>query len=155
MVTQTGSAPTEDPARVGDMVDPRAPRFGQAITATGLLAGVLLDIPALIYAVAAVLLLSAASGWRIDLYGIVFKALVKPRLPPAEPESAVPHRFAKLIGVVGTAFATGFLVFGVPLAGYAIAVVVAVAAGLAATTGYCIGCRLYSQVSLFRRLSLV
>lgn len=137
------------------MVDPRAPRFGQAITASGLLAGVLLDIPALIYAVAAVLFVAAASGWRIDLYGIVFKTLVKPRLPPAKPESAVPHRFAKLIGVVGTAVATGFLVFGLTLAGYAIAVIVAIAAGLAATTGYCIGCRLYSQVSLFRRLSLV
>ncbi len=145
----------EDPDGVDALVDPRAPRFGQAITASGLLVGVLLDIPVLIFAVAAVLFLSAASGWRIDLYGIVFKNLVKPRLGPAEPESAVPHRFAKLIGVVGTVLASAFLVVGISLAGYAIAIVVAIAAGLAASTGYCIGCRMYSQVSLFRRLSLV
>lgn len=155
MVTRNRSASVDDQGRSADMVDPRAPRFGQAITASGLFAGVILDVPALIYAVALVLFVSAASRWQLDLYGVVFKRLVKPRLAPADPESAVPHRFAKLIGVVGTAIATGFLVFGFAFAGYTVAVIVALAAGLAATTGYCIGCRMYRQVSLFQRLSLV
>lgn len=155
MVTQYGVADDRDAGGEREKVDPRAPRFGQGITAAGLLAGVALDLPLLVYAVAAVLVTSVATRWQVDLYGIVFKNLVMPRLPPRQPESAVPHRFAKLIGAVGTALASALLLFGVPLAGYGVAVLIAIAAGLAATTGFCIGCRMYRQVSLFQRLSIV
>lgn len=155
MVTKTGVADDLGTGGEREMVDPRAPRFGQGITAAGLLAGVALDLPILVYAVAAVLVTSVATRWRVDLYGIVFKNLVVSRLSPRQPESAVPHRFAKLIGAVGTALASLLLLSGVPLVGYGVAVLIAIAAGLAATTGFCIGCRMYRQVSLFQRLSIV
>jgi hypothetical protein len=155
MVTRNASADEVARATERALVDPRAPRFGQAVTATGLLLGVLLGRPALVFAIAAVLVLAVASRWQVDLYGIVFKNGVKPLLSPAEPEAAVPHRFAKLIGAVGTTLASGLILLGVPTAGYVVAVAIALVAGLAAVTGYCIGCRMYRQVTLFQRLSLV
>jgi hypothetical protein len=155
MVTEIGTRDGREPPAARATVDPRAPRFGQAITATGLLLGVVLDVPVLVYAVAVVLVIAVATRWQLDLYGRLFKHVVRPTLAPAEPESAVPHRFAKLIGAVGTTLASLALVLGHPVLGYGIGVLVAAAAGLAATTGFCIGCRMYRQVSLFRRLSLV
>ena len=136
-------------------VDPRTPRFGQAVTASGLLSGIALDRPVLVFAVTAVLSLAVLSRWRVDAYGLAFRGLVAPRLAPEAPEPAAPHRFAKLIGAAGTTLASLALLAGVPLVGYALAGAVALAAGLAATTGLCLGCRMYRGVALFRRHDLV
>lgn len=137
-------------------VDPRAPRFGQSLTTLGLLAGILLDLPILVYAVTAVLVTAAASGWRIDLYGVLWRHVVRSFVgAPDEPEPASPHRFAKLMGATGTTIASALLLAGFPLAGYVVAGLVAAAAGLAAVTGICLGCRMYRQVSFFRRLDVV
>ncbi|MFC7045935.1 DUF4395 family protein [Halobacteriaceae archaeon GCM10025711] len=139
-----------------DSVDPRAPRFGQALTATGLLAAVVLGFAPLLYAVTAVLVVAVASRWRLDLYAALWRRVVRPVVgPPAATEPAAPHRFAKVLGATGTTAATLLTVAGVPFAGYGVAVAVAAAAGLAATTGVCIGCRLYRQVSFLRRRNVV
>lgn len=137
------------------MVDPRAPRFGQAITATGLLLGVVLDLPLLIYGVAAVLVTAVATQWRIDLYGMLFTRLVEPVLESSHPESATPHRFAKVVGAVGSGLATIVIVAGFPFVGYGVALLIVVPAALGATTGFCLGCHMYRQVTLFQRLSIV
>lgn len=136
-------------------VDPRAPRFGQAITATVLAAGIGFQAPMLVYAVAAILLASALTGWRVDLYGFLWRRVVLRFVEPMAPEPAAPHRFAKLVGAVGTGLATILLLGGVVLPGYLLAGAVAVAAGLAASTGFCLGCRMYRTVGLFRRLDVV
>lgn len=149
---------TERVGRAGDglaRVDPRVPRFGQSLTAGGLLAGIALDLPVLVVAVTAALAVPVATRWRVDPYGLLWRWGVAPHLAPTRPEPAVPHRFAKLLGAVGTTLATVALLAGVPLVGYALAGAVALAAGLAATTGLCLGCRMYRGVSLFRRLNLV
>lgn len=144
------------------LVDPRAPRFGQALTAAGLVAGVALGEPLLVLAVAVVLDAALLSGWRLDLYGALWRRAVRPVVGRAEPEPAAPHRFAKLLGAGMTTLATVLLfaapVVGLPalaLAGYGVAALVAALAGLAATTGVCIGCRMYRQVSFLRRLGVV
>ncbi|WP_440772739.1 DUF4395 domain-containing protein [Natronorubrum sp. DTA28] len=132
-------------------VDPRAPRFGQSITATLLLIGVVFTQPVLVYAVAAILGLAVVSRWRLDPYRLCWEHVVIPILGrPDEPEPAAPHRFAKLLGAVGAGLASVLLVVGLPTVGYAIAAVVALLAGLAATTGFCLGCRMYRQVSFLR-----
>lgn len=137
-------------------VDPRAPRFGQALTATLLLAGVALQAPAFVYAVAAVLAAAVLTGWRVDLWAVCFRRVVRPRIgPPTRLEDPSPHRFAKLLGAVGTVLASGFAIAGLAVAAYAIATAVAIAAGLAAVTGLCIGCRLYRQVRFVQRLGIV
>lgn len=145
------------------MVDPRAPRFGQLVTMTGLLLGVVLREPLLVLAVAVVLNAALLSGWRLDLYGVLWRHGVTRIVgAPAETEPAAPHRFARLLGAAFTAVATVLLYLGrvvaVPeleLAGYAVAALVALLAGVAGIGGYCVGCKLYREVAFFRRLGVV
>lgn len=152
------------------LVDPRAPRFGQSVTAIGLAAGVALQEPLLVVAVAVVLNAALLSGWRLDLYAFLWRTLLIPVVgAPAEREPASPHRFARLMGAVFTAVATAFLLVDVTvappeaalglsipaLAGYALTAMVAGLAALAATTGICVGCRMYRQVAFFRNLGVV
>ncbi len=147
---------TESPTHTSALVDPRAPRFGQAITTALLLGGVALATPELVYLTAAILGVTVLSRWRVDLYRLLWHHLVIPIVgPPAQREAAAPHRFAKLLGAVGSAIATVFLLAGVPLIGFAIAAIVGLLAGLAATTGFCLGCRMYRQVSFLRSRGIV
>lgn len=138
------------------MTDPRAPRFGQAITATLLLVGVGIERPELVFAVAAILGVSVLSGWRIDLYAILWRAVgVRALGPSHSSEPAIPHRFAKLLGATGSTLAAAILLVGPAIVGYGIALVVGLLAALAATTGYCLGCRMYKQVDFLRRYDVV
>jgi hypothetical protein len=130
-------------------VDPRAPRFGAALT-TAVLAVVLLTGSAwLLAAQAVVFAIGAFAGLRYAPYGVVFRRLVRPRLaPPGELEPAAPPRFSQFLGflfaVVGTVgYATGLA--GIGLAATAAALM---AAFLNAAFGFCLGCELYL---LFRR----
>lgn len=150
----TGQASGTAPAVA--MVDPRAPRFGQTLTTLGLAAGVVVGEPLLIAFVAVVLSTAVLSGWRVDAWAFLWRRIAIPVVgPPAEREPAAPHRFAKLLGAVGTTLSVVAIAAGVPLVGYGIAVAVATAAGLAAVTDICLGCRMYRQVSVVRRLGLV
>lgn len=154
MVTATPSDPLKP--SVAHSVDPRIPRFGQVLTATGLLVGIVLGIPALIYIVTAALLIPPATRWRYDPYVLVWRTVLHSRVgDPEAVEPAAPHRFAKLLGVVGTVTASVLLALGYTTVGYSIAGLVAIAAGLAGLTGLCIGCHLYSQVTFFERHSFV
>lgn len=153
-LTQSGDA----------LVDPRAPRFGQALTALGLGAGIVLQAPVLVYAVAIVLNAAVLSGWRMDLYGALWRAVGR-RIggPPLEREPAAPHRFAKVMGAGFTAIASLLLLAvtmgsagrTIALAGYAVAGVVALLAGVAAAFDICLGCKMYRRVSFFRDLGVV
>ena len=125
------------------MVDPRAPRFGQALTATLLLAGILLAEPLLVVGVAVVLVTAVLTGYRVDLWATLWRRGARRVLSrPAEREPAAPHRFAKVLGAGMTGLASVLLLAGLPLAGYAVAAVVAALAGLAAVTDVCVGCRM-------------
>ena len=137
------------------MVDPRAPRFGQAITATVLALGIVLGQPVLVYALAVVMLAAIFSGWRVDLYAVLWRRIARQFVEPREPEPASPHRFARLMGATGTTLAGVLLLAGLPTPGYAVAGLIAVIAGFSSATGYCIGCRMYKGVSFFRRLDVV
>ena len=138
------------------LVDPRAPRFGQAITASGLLLGIALQAPAFVFAIALILNTALWSRWRIHPYSLVWRHVIGPAFDaPDEPEPAAPHRFATFIGAVGTLLASALLLAGGPLAAYVIAGGIAAAAGLGAVTGFSLGCHMYRSVSLFRRLSIV
>ena len=149
------SAPPTDVTGDPTLVDPRAPRFGQTVTTSLLLAGIALQRPGAVYVVAVVLLTAAATGWRVDVWGALWRGLRPVVGAPVEREPAAPHRFAKLLGALGTSLASVLLLAGSPVAGHAVAAAVALAAGLAATTGICVGCRLYRQVGFARRLGVV
>ncbi|MEV0228068.1 DUF4395 domain-containing protein [Nonomuraea sp. NPDC050786] len=124
--------------------DPRALRFGAAIT-TLVLALVLVTGSAWPLAAQAVVF-ALGVAWRSP-YTVLFKALVTS--VPKETEDARPPRFAQGVGlafaVVGLA---GYLAGIVPLALAATAGAL-LAAFLNAAFGFCLGCEMYL---LIRRL---
>ncbi|MFC6953336.1 DUF4395 domain-containing protein [Halorubellus litoreus] len=140
------------------LVDPRAPRFGQALTATLVATALVLVDPVPVVVLALVLGAAVVSRWRVDAWAAVWRTVAVPIVgPPTEREPAAPHRFAKLVGAAFTGVATPLVLVGGPIAtvGYALVAVVAVLAALGATTGFCLGCRLYEQVGFFRRAGVV
>ncbi len=125
-------------------IDPRGPRFNQAVLTVALLAGFLVDLRAVVPVFAAVLFLGAAFG---PAYGPVlrlFATVIKPRLSaPTHLEDPRPPRFAATVGVVFLGAATLAFLAGVPGLAWGLALVVAALAGLAATTGLCVGCEIW------------
>ncbi|MFI7104816.1 DUF4395 domain-containing protein [Nonomuraea sp. NPDC050227] len=124
--------------------DPRALRFGAAVT-TLVLALVLVTGSAWLLAVQAVVF--ALGVARRSPYTMLFKALV--RSAPKETEDARPPRFAQGVGLLfAVAGLAGFVTGITPLALGATAAAL-LAAFLNAAFGFCLGCETYL---LIRRL---
>jgi hypothetical protein len=137
-------------------IDPRGPRVNQAVLTVALLAGFLFDWEPVAPIFAVVLFLGAAFGPRygpvLRLYGDV----IRPRLqPPEELEDPRPPRFAAAIGVIFLAAATLAFAGGADALGWALSLVVAALAGLAATTGICVGCEVWLFFARRRGVELV
>jgi hypothetical protein len=125
-------------------IDPRGPRFNQGVLTVALLAGFLADARVVVPAFAVVLSLGAAFGPRYGPFLRLYADVIRPRLrPPAELEDPRPPRFAAAVGVLFLGAATVAFAAGAPGPGWALALVVAGLAGLAATTGICVGCEVY------------
>ncbi len=131
-------------------IDPRGPRFNQAVLTVGLLAGFVVDARVVIPVFALVLFAGAAFGSDYGPALRFFKEVIRPRLDaPSFLEDPRPPRFAAAVGVVFLAGASVALLVGATGLAWALALVVAALAGLAATTGICVGCEIY--VLLARR----
>jgi hypothetical protein len=130
------------PAR---QIDPRGQRFGAGVSAVVLAIAILLALPWLAVLVGLNLAISAAFGTRLFLPGRAWPAVRRAlRLaPPAELEHEYPPRFAQALGAtfIGLA-AIAFLVGATPV-GWLLVGAVAALQVLLATTGICVGCRLY------------
>lgn len=148
--TSTRSA---DPWRDTDVIDQRAARFGQATTGIVALAGAIFGWPLAWALMAAQLLLGLTMGRQWCLPCLAYFGLVQPRFGEGPLEDARPPRLANMIGtaVLGTAAALWWL--GAPVAGTALAAIVAFLALLAASTGLCVGCEIYRLVARLRGIS--
>src|SRR6185437_3345001 len=143
---QTGK---QDAQRQG--VDPRGPRFGAGITAVLLLVTLFLGLvgatPAatvLLALIALLFLWGAVGGISRHPWGLVYRALVRPRLaPPTELEDPTPPTFAQGVGLVITTLGVLLQLLGVPYAVVIAAALAFVAAFLNSAFGYCLGCQLY------------
>lgn len=132
-------------------VDPRGQRFSAILTTIVLIVVLATGSWPLLAAQAVVFVIGVAFGLRSAPYGLVYQALVRPRLgPPKELEPEAPPRFAQgvgaafaLVGVVGYAL-------GIPALGMTATAFALVAAFLNAAFGLCLGCEAYL---LIRRLS--
>ena len=134
-------------------IDPRGPRFNQAVLAVGLLAGFLFDWRPVAPLFAAVLFLGAAFGPRYGPFLRLYADVIKPRLaPPAELEDPRPPRFSAAVGVVVLSLAALAFVAGAAGVGWALVLLVAALAGLSATTGICVGCEIYLFAARRRRV---
>jgi hypothetical protein len=128
-------------------VDVRGPRFAAWLTSAVLAVALLTGSGVLVAVQAAVFAVGALAGLRYAPYGVLFRALVAPRLGPVrEREPEAPARFAQLVGLVfAVVGAAGYLV-GAPLLGAVATGLALVAALLNAATGFCLGCELYLTV---------
>jgi hypothetical protein len=140
-----------------DQVDVRGPRFAAWVTTAVLVATLL--VSAVSPGTAAVILglqtvvfaIGAYRGPRQHPYGLIFRALVAPRLGPVtEKEPVPPLKFAQLVGFVFAAVGAVGFAAGTPLLGLIATGFALVAALLNAAFGICLGCQLYPLVARFR-----
>ncbi|GGK58944.1 DUF4395 domain-containing protein [Nocardia camponoti] len=138
-------------------VDVRGPRFVAWIT-TGVLVAVLVvaafstTLAAILIGIQAVVFaIGALRGPVNHPYGLIYKALVAPRVgPPTETEPIPPLRFAQALGFVfATVSLLGF-VLGSPIVGAVFAGFALFAAFLNAAFGVCLGCQIYPLVARLR-----
>jgi hypothetical protein len=133
-------------------IDPRGPRFGAAVTAVLLLVSIGLWLSGLTVAafvvfayITLVFAWGALAGVQRHPYGLLYKALVRPRLaPPTELENPTPPTFAQGVGLVITLIGLLLsLIPGVQLALPIAAAAAFVAAFLNSVFAYCLGCQIY------------
>ena len=125
-------------------IDPRGPRFNQAVLTAALLVGFLFDWRPVVPLFAVVLLLGAAFGARYGPFLRLYADVIRPRLPPpAALEDPRPPRFAAAVGVLFLVAASLAFLAGAAGVGWFLALIVAALAGLAATTGLCVGCEIW------------
>jgi len=137
-------------------IDPRGPRFNQAMVSVALLVAFVADWRLVVPAVAAALLAGAAFGPRWNPVQRIYAALIRPRLGrPASLEDPRAPRFASAVGVVFLAASTAAFLAGAITLGWVLALIVAFLAGLAAATGICVGCEVYIWTARRRGVQLV
>lgn len=125
------------------LLDPRAPRFAAAVTTLVLAAALITGSTLLLLVQAAVFAVTAANP-RLGPYGLVYRALVAPRLaPPTELEPVEPVRFAQLVGLVFTVVAVTGQLAGVPVLAVSATGAALAAAFLNAAFDLCLGCQGY------------
>jgi hypothetical protein len=134
---------TADPYRDLDVIDARAPRFNQATIGTVALAAFLTGWWPLLAILAAQLAVGLTLGRRFCLPCLVYFELVQPRLGESVVEDSRPPRFANLIGAAVLGAASVAHAIGLEALGWALGLLVAGLALVAAATGHCVGCELY------------
>ena len=126
------------------MIDPRGHRFGAGVSAVALIIAFLTGT---VWLVALALLsigVSAAFGLKYSIYGVIWRRIAKTlALPKVEPEHEYPPRFAQVLGSVALTLALVAFALGATTLGWGLTLAVAGLQTLLATTGYCLGCRLY------------
>jgi hypothetical protein len=142
-----------------DQVDPRALRFSAAATASVLAVVLLTAGPArplalgLLASQVAVFGFTAFASVHWSVWAQIFARFIWPRIGAAtELEDSHPARFAQFIGFVLTALALLGLLIGVDGIGYGLTAVAAVGAAINATTGVCLGCKIYLLARRLRRV---
>lgn len=116
----------------------------------GIVAGFLLQQPLLTTLLFLILLPAVLIGQRASLIFQVGKRLLAAQNARAPREDRRLMRFNNSIALILLGLAQVAFAFGVPVVGWALAGLVAVAAGVA-LAGFCVGCFLYYQFRLNRR----
>ncbi len=132
-----------DPYRDLDVIDARAPRFNQAAIGTLALVAFLTGWWPLLGLLALQFAFGLALGRRWCLPCVAYFELVQPRLGEGELEDARAPRFSNMMGFGVLAAATVAHAAGLHTLGWALALLVAALALLAAVTGFCTGCEIY------------
>ncbi|MFF7560429.1 DUF4395 domain-containing protein [Streptomyces pseudovenezuelae] len=128
-------------------IDARGPRFGAAVTTVVLAAVLITGSVWLLAWQTLAFALGAAGGVGRSPYGLLFRAVVRPRIgPPTEFEAPEPPRFAQAVGLAFAALGLVGYGIGPEWLGLAATGAALAAAFLNATFGYCLGCEMYLLV---------
>lgn len=129
-------------------VDVNVPRVNQAVTSLLTAIAFVRSSPELVAVAFVILVLSRVGGPRLAPITQLYVRIIRPRFQPAGPsdfEDARPPAFAQLVGTIVLGLALAGLYGGVPIVGWALTLLVAALAGLAATTRICVGCIMYER----------
>jgi hypothetical protein len=96
------------------------------------------------------LALTLTFGPRLCLACLIYFKLVQPRLGPSPVKDARPVRFANWVGLVFLSAASIAHLAGYPRLGWALGLLVAALALLAAASGLCVGCEMYRLLAHLR-----
>ena len=132
-----------DPWRDTDVIDARAPRTNQAIVGALSLVAFLTGWWPILGLLAAQLAIGLRLGRRWCLPCLLYFGVIQPRLGEGPIEDSRPPRFANQVGVAFLGAATLAHASGLSSMGWALGLIVAALALLAATTGLCVGCEMY------------
>lgn len=105
--------------------------------------------PLLIVLLWVIQVIGLVGGARANLFILLLKPLLAPRLAGAKTEAAELQRFNNSIAVILLTLSVAGFALGWNIAGYVLAGIVALAA-FTAICGYCIGCTLYYQYKQFK-----
>lgn len=137
-----------------DLIDSRGPRTNQAVIGSLALLAFLFDAEWLVAVLGLQLAIGLAFGRRYCLPCLLYFEVIQPRVGEGRIEDARPPRFANAVGALFFAAATAAFLAGAATLGWALALVVAALALLAATSGLCVGCEIYLWLARLRGLSI-
>ena len=136
-------ARTADPWMDTAVIDARAPRTNQAIVGTLSLLAFATGWWPILGLLAAQLAIGLRFGRRWCLPCLLYFEVIQPRFGEGPIEDSRPPRFANMVGVAFLGAATLAHTLGLSTIGWALGLIVAALALLAATTGLCVGCEIY------------
>jgi len=136
-------ARTADPWMDTAVIDARAPRTNQAIVGTLSLVAFATGWWPILGLLAAQLAVGLRFGRRWCLPCLLYFEVIQPRFGEGPIEDSRPPRFANMVGVAFLGAATLAHILGLSTIGWALGLIVAALALLAATTGLCVGCEIY------------
>jgi hypothetical protein len=143
-----------DPYRDLDVIDARAPRVMQGTIGVLALVAFLTGWWPLLAVLAAQLALGLTFGRRWCAPCLFYFEVIQPRFGEGPIEDSRPPRFANMIGIVVLGSASILHAFGYYALGWALGLLVAGLALLSATTGFCVGCKMYRLLARFRGIEL-
>lgn len=133
-------------------VDTSALRFNQISIVVLVLMGYIFDVR-ILPALVAVILLAGVIDQRMSLFRWLYKTVILPAgllAPRIVEDDGAAHRFAQLLGGLTLTAASIALFTGSASAGWILAWIVIVLAGVDLAFGFCTGCFLYYQIQKFR-----
>jgi Domain of unknown function (DUF4395) len=139
-----------DPYRDLDVIDRRAPRANQLVIGVLALAAFLTGWWPILGLLALQLAVGITLGRRWCLACVAYFELIQPRLGEGPLEDARSPRFANVMGTVVLTAATAAIAAGYATLGWALGLLVAALALLAAATGFCTGCEIYRLTARLR-----
>jgi hypothetical protein len=141
---------TADPYTDLEVIDANAPRTNQAVIGTLALVAVVAGQAWLLGLLALQLAVGLTFGRRYCLPCLAYFELIQPRTGEGPLEDSRPPRFANVVGLVFLGTATVLYYAGAETAAWALGLIVAALALLAAVSGICTGCEVYKLTARLR-----